>query len=94
VKCVVESCAGCRLNRLPEVKQFIYEDLEKYGGTEFKRMPGKPPVMFFYDAEGHIVEKFEMDHKKRVELNAMLVERGFALKEDIVDDEKPKHDEI
>ncbi|KDR20057.1 hypothetical protein L798_05450 [Zootermopsis nevadensis] len=23
----VESCSGCRLNRLPEVKKFIFEDV-------------------------------------------------------------------
>ena len=39
--CKVESCAGWRLNKLPEVKRFIHEDLEKnYERTTFKKIPG------------------------------------------------------
>ena len=44
------------MNRLPEVKKFIFEDFEKKyeaGVTEFKKKPGAPPVMHFLDEEGN-----------------------------------------
>ena len=44
------------MNRLPEVKKFIFEDFEKKyeaGVTHFKKSPGKPPVMHFLDEEGN-----------------------------------------
>ena len=44
------------MNRLPEVKKFIFEDFEKKyeeGATHFKKSPGAPPVMHFLDEEGN-----------------------------------------
>ncbi len=36
--------------RLPEVKKFLYDDLEaKYENTYFKKVPGKSPQMMFFD---------------------------------------------
>ncbi len=46
--CVVESCEGCRLVRLKEVRQFVSTDLPTYENAEFRRVPGKAPEMIFY----------------------------------------------
>ncbi len=36
--------------RLPEVKKFLFDDLEaKFYNTEFKKVPGKSPTMMFFD---------------------------------------------
>ena len=83
----VESCAGWRLNKLPEVKTFIYEDLEKkYQRTSFKKIPGKSPEMIFYNDNGEELERLDISKMKRDELNALIVAKGIPL--------KGKHDEV
>jgi hypothetical protein len=38
------------LNKLPEVKKFIYEDFEaKFDNTVFKKIPGKSPELIFFN---------------------------------------------
>lgn len=96
VKCKVESCAGWRLNRLPEVKKFLNEDfVAKYENTEFKKVPGKAPEMFFLDENDQIVEKLDISEMKREELNKFIQEKGIKLKAAEKDDDEPaKHDEV
>ena len=85
--CKVESCAGWRLNKLPEVKKFIYEDLEKkYERTTFKKIPGKSPEMIFYNTNGEELERIDISKLKRDELNALIVAKGIPV--------KGKHDEV
>merc|ERR1711899_474183 len=85
--CKVESCAGWRLNKLPEVKKFIYEDLEKkYERTTFKKIPGKSPEMIFYNTNGEELERIDISKLKRDELDALIVAKGIPV--------KGKHDEV
>ena len=85
--CKVESCAGWRLNKLPEVKKFIYEDLEnKYERTTFKKIPGKSPEMIFYNLNGEELERIDISKMKRDELNALITSKGIPA--------KGKHDEV
>jgi len=82
VRCKVESCGGWRLNRLPEVKAFLNKDLEqKYENTQFKKVPGKSPEMFFYDESDNLVEKLDIAEMKRDQLNQLMLDKGFKLKE-------------
>ena len=95
VKCKVESCGGWRLNRLPEVKKFLNEDfVAKYQNTEYKKVPGKAPEMFFLDENDEVVEKLNIEDMKRDELNKFIQEKGIKLKEESKDEEQPKHDEV
>ena len=53
--------------RLPEVKKFLNEDLEaKYVNTQFKKVPGKAPVMKFFD-----------EVKKQIFLKGTSFDLGF-----------------
>ena len=61
-KCIIESCSGWRLNKLPEVKNFIYGDFEsKYDRTIFKKIPGKAPEMIFYTQSGKELERLNIE---------------------------------
>ena len=86
--CKVESCAGWRLNKLPEVKRFIHEDLEKnYERTTFKKIPGKSPEMVFYNENGEELERIDITKMTRNELNALITAKGIPVK-------SGKHDEV
>jgi len=77
----VESCAGWRLNKLPEVKKFITEDLETlFQNTEFKKIPGKSPEMIFYNQFGEEIERMDISNLVRSELVALLDKKGIARK--------------
>ena len=50
--------------QLPEVKQFIYGDFEtryESGKTQFKKIPGMPPVAVFYAKSGREMERIEIE---------------------------------
>ena len=75
------------MNKLPEVKQFIWEDLEKkYERTLFKRIPGKSPEMIFLNANGEELERIDISKMTRKELNAFIQKKGIPL--------KSNHDEV
>ena len=77
----IESCAGWRLNKLPEVKKFIYEDFEKkFERTTFKKVPGKSPELFFYNANGEELERMDISKMKRDELNQLVKAKGIPMK--------------
>jgi len=81
VTCVIESCAGWRLNRLPEVKNFIFQDFEsKFDKTTFKKIPGKAPEAIFYNAAGKELERLNIEKLSRDELNKLMVTKGIPKK--------------
>merc|ERR1719347_269785 len=80
-RAVIESCSGSRLNKLPEVKNFIYGDFEsKYERTVFKKIPGKAPEVIFYTQSGKELERLNIEKFDREELNKMMVAKGIPLK--------------
>jgi len=76
----VESCSGWRLNKLPEVKKFIFEDLEQYEDTIFKKIPGHIPELVLLDAEDNEIERIDLSEKSREQCNELLTSRGFQHK--------------
>uniref|UniRef100_A0A914X4R2 Selenoprotein M n=1 Tax=Plectus sambesii TaxID=2011161 RepID=A0A914X4R2_9BILA len=76
----VESCSGCSLNRLHEVKRFIMEDLEKYENTVFKSIHGRRPELILLDAQDNEIDRIELSDKSREQCNELLTSRGFRLK--------------
>ena len=75
------------MNKLPEVKNFIYGDLEsKYTRTEFKKIPGKSPEIIFFNQAGKEMERTNIEKYSRDELNKMLVSKGIP--------KKNGHDEV
>lgn len=75
----LKSCPGCQLNRLTEVKQFIFEDVPKYENVEFKKIPGAPPELVFLDEKDNEVERIELRSFNRKECNDLLKRKGFAM---------------
>lgn len=84
----VESCRGCSLNRLPEVKKFIYEDIPLYENVEFKPIPGAMPELVLLRENFEEVERIQLSQLNREECNELLISKGFKKTS------KPKKDEI
>ncbi|XP_029155804.1 selenoprotein M-like [Nylanderia fulva] len=76
----VESCSGCSLNRLPDVKQFINEDLPKYNNVEFKHIQGAIPELVLFNEYEEEVERLVLSRLTREECNELLVSKGFVKK--------------
>ncbi|KYM93552.1 PREDICTED: selenoprotein M-like [Cyphomyrmex costatus] len=76
----VESCSGCSLNRLPDVKQFIFEDLPQYDNVEFKHIPGAIPELVLFNSHEEEVERLVLSKLTREECNELLVSKGFTKK--------------
>jgi len=63
------------------VRDFIYSDLSKYENTEFKSMKGNIELEAkFYNKEGKLVEKTDLQHLTRAELNELMTMKGMKLK--------------
>ncbi|KAK9303660.1 hypothetical protein QLX08_004747 [Tetragonisca angustula] len=76
----VESCSGCRLSRLPDVKQFIFEDLPNYNNVEFKHIPGAVPELLLFNENEEEVERLSLSSLTREECNNLLISKGFTKK--------------
>jgi hypothetical protein len=77
----IESCSGWSLNKLRELKQFLKGgEAESYQNVEIKYIHGRKAVLtIFHDGEEQ--EKIELSVlKKREEMHAMFLEKGFVLK--------------
>jgi len=84
---VIESCAGWRLNKLPEVKKFLTDDFEVlFENTKFKKVPGKSPELKFFNQHGEELEKMDISRLTRSELNKLMDTKGIP--------RKPSHDEV
>lgn len=79
VRARVESCPSCSLNRLPEVKQFIYDDLPKYKNVDFKKIHGAPPELVLLNEADQIVNRLELKRLNRKECNELLQSNGFNI---------------
>ncbi|ELU08450.1 hypothetical protein CAPTEDRAFT_146389, partial [Capitella teleta] len=69
-----------RLNRLPEVKAFIREDVKFFHNVEYKAIPGANPDLFLLNAAGEKVQKFDLSKLNRKECEALLTDLGFYKK--------------
>ncbi|XP_043253943.1 selenoprotein M-like isoform X1 [Colletes gigas] len=77
---IVESCSGCRLNWLPDVKNFIFEDLPNYNKVEFKHIRGAEPELVLFDRHNEEVERLPLSRLTREECNNLLITKGFTKK--------------
>ncbi|TRY67087.1 hypothetical protein TCAL_05150 [Tigriopus californicus] len=74
----IESCGGCRLQSLPEVRDFLREDFQNlYTHTIWKKMPGKWPELTFRNESQGVVERLDIRQYNRTELNQIMQDRGF-----------------
>ncbi|KAI4503132.1 hypothetical protein M0802_002176 [Mischocyttarus mexicanus] len=74
----VKSCGGCSLNRLPDVKQFIFQDVPQYNNVEFKHIQGANPELVLYDENEEEMERLNLSRLTRQECNDLLVSKGFT----------------
>ncbi|XP_046666974.1 selenoprotein M-like isoform X1 [Homalodisca vitripennis] len=77
----LQSCRGCSLNRLPDVKSFIYSDLPKYRGVEFHPIHGAVPHLVLFDESDKELDRINLSSLSRDECNE-LVRKWFSLKEE------------
>lgn len=79
------------MNRLPEVKKFIYEDVPLFHDVMFKPKGGAPPVLQLMNKDNEILEEIPLEKFSRQECNDLLVKLGFYKKssnEEVVTDEQ------
>ncbi|XP_047362038.1 selenoprotein M-like [Vespa velutina] len=74
----IESCSGCSLNRLPDVKKFIFEDVPQYNNVEFKHIQGASPELVLYDDNEEEMERLNLASLTRQECNDLLLSKGFT----------------
>ncbi|CAG9783451.1 unnamed protein product [Diatraea saccharalis] len=77
----IESCRGCSLNRLPEVKKFILDDAPFYDRVEVKFITGAPPELILLGEGDHELERLPLSQLGRQECNELLQTKGFAKKD-------------
>ncbi|KOC70897.1 Selenoprotein M [Habropoda laboriosa] len=76
----VESCSGCRLSQLPDLKQFIFEDLPNYNNVEFKHIQGAVPKLLLFNENEEEVERIPLSSLTREECNNLLISKSFTKK--------------
>ncbi|KAF5306986.1 hypothetical protein FQR65_LT07209 [Abscondita terminalis] len=76
----IDTCSGCQLYDLPDVKAFIFDDFTNYANTELKLVPGAPPVLLFLDKSDEVVERINLKPLSRKECNEVLIKHGFEKK--------------
>ena len=80
-RAAVESCGGCKLNRLSEVKKFVMD--ESVGALSFSRVTrkiigGHNPDLVFYAQDGSEAERVDMSPFSFEELIELMLSRGFV----------------
>ncbi|XP_026755813.2 selenoprotein M-like [Galleria mellonella] len=76
----IESCRGCSLNRLPEVKKFVLEDAPGYERLEVKFITGAPPELVLLGDSDAELERLPLSKLNQQECNELLQNRGFTKK--------------
>lgn len=77
------------MNRLPEVKRFIYDDIPLFHNVDFVKKPGAPPELCFKNIAGKDVERINLEDYNREECNELLKKWNFY-KKSSKDEEVPE----
>lgn len=72
-----QSCRGCSLNRLPEVKKFILDDAPKYERLQVNFITGAPPELVLLGDGDAELERLALSSLTREQCNELLISRGF-----------------
>lgn len=73
----VEVCTQCRINDLPEVKQFITDIVPLYPSLTLEDIPGAEPVIRYLDAHGDVVRSVLIATLSSDEIVENLAEHGL-----------------
>lgn len=77
------------MNRLPEVKRFIFHDIPLIHNAEFKQIPGATPELIFLNRNDEEVERIALSEKNQAECLQLLLDKGFYMKK-TEEDEVPE----
>jgi len=75
------------LNRLPDVKAFIREDVPKYDNVVFEQIGHHNPDLVLFNEAGQEVERIDLVPYSREQCNALLKEKGFSMKPETVEEQ-------
>lgn len=76
----IESCRGCSLNRLPQVKKFVMDDAPNYDRLEVKFINGAPPELVLLGEGDRELERLPLSQLNRDECNELIRSKGFTMK--------------
>ncbi|KAF9795673.1 hypothetical protein SFRURICE_003866 [Spodoptera frugiperda] len=76
----IETCRGCSLNRLPEVKRFVMDDAPNYERVEVNFFNGAPPELVLLGENDRELERLPLSQLTRQQCNELIQERGFTKK--------------
>lgn len=76
-----QSCSGCQLNRLPEVKRFLKEQAEagKWARVGVTWIGGAPPELVLFDGADAEVERMSISQLSYADLETLLASKGFEV---------------
>ncbi|KAG7307040.1 hypothetical protein JYU34_007171 [Plutella xylostella] len=76
----IETCRGCSLNRLPQVKQFVMQDAPQYERLEVKFITGAAPELVLLGDADQELERLPLSQLSRDECNDLVKSKGFEKK--------------
>ncbi|KOB71698.1 putative selenoprotein M [Operophtera brumata] len=76
----IETCRGCSLNRLPQVKQFVMQDATEYGRLDVHFINGAPPELVVLGEGDKELERLALSHLDRNQCNELVQSKGFSKK--------------
>ncbi|CAG9585892.1 unnamed protein product [Danaus chrysippus] len=78
----MQTCRGCSLNRLPEVKRFVMDDAPHFERLEVKFITGAPPELILLGNGDKELERIPLSNLSRQECNDLVKSKGFIRRND------------
>ena len=72
---IIKTCSGWRLNKLPEIKNFLKYDVQYYDVEVV--YPGGDPIFCIIDNYGNEIEQISLINLKRDEIGELIEKKGF-----------------
>eukprot|EP00298_Acanthocystis_sp_HF-20_P027634 c5822_g1_i1.p1 GENE.c5822_g1_i1~~c5822_g1_i1.p1 ORF type:complete len:135 (+),score=39.33 c5822_g1_i1:42-407(+) len=78
----IESCPGCKLNRLHELRKFIKESgqADSYENLEIEFIRGHNPDLVLFNEQGEALERIDLTPFNNEQLHSLLQSKGFVKK--------------
>eukprot|EP00759_Apiculatamorpha_spiralis_P007656 PhF_6_TR14895/c0_g1_i2/m.23229 len=74
----IESCTGCRLDRLPKLKTFLKTKIHNYPAVDLVWIGAKDPEIIFLDKFKRKVSHHDLAHYDEAGLERLLEEHGIT----------------
>ncbi len=76
----IRTCSGCKLNRLHEVRKFVYDEAKKYDNMNVKFIGGHNPDLIIFNADGGEIERLDLSPLNMRQIHELFRSKGFVLK--------------